>query len=328
MNGLPNIAGTLIGKANSLGSLIGAGLPLGEVSQLSSVLSSLSSSGKSQIKLPQVGFNTFARESITSQILSVLDNIKIPLPNLLGEISQEVSNAIDSISNISKEMYTVQDDLAQWDVMLEQAKNAFYNAERTLPQGDPSITQLHQAWIQMYNDPTYLALNKRASELQTVAVGLNVNSKDSGTSILSAIDNISSTLSGIQSNGSSSGGSDSLAGSLSGAANLLDTLASSSNDVSKVQSPSLVDQLANQSLAADAQYAKLKPQYDALFKATVDTLFVQEDLKNAWLDAVAREVPGSPGIASAKQSYLSALAAYKQADAAKVAFQTAHPEFG
>jgi hypothetical protein len=164
--------------------------------------------------------------------------------------------------------------------------------------------------------------------LQTVAIGLNVNSKDSGTSILSAVDNISSTLSGLQTNGSSSGGSDSLAGSLSGAANLLDTLASSSNDVSKAKTPSLVDKLATDSLAADAQYAKLKPQYDKLENAEIDTLFAAEDLKNAWIHAVASEAPGNPGIASAKASYLSALAAYKKAEADKAAFVTAHPAFG
>jgi len=234
MNGLPNIVNSVIGKNNSLGSLIATGLSIGEGSQLSSILASLSSSGKSQIKLPQVGFNTFAREAITAKISNLLGNPKIPLPNLLGEVPPDLQNAIAALTNISNEIFKVQDELGQQDQKIEQAKNAFYAAERNLPQGDPTITQLRLVWKQTVNDPARLRLLERLDELGSGTRGVNINSSSSGTGVVSAVQSITSTLTGIPNPGTRTTGSDSLSGSSRDVASLFNALASSTTTVSNI----------------------------------------------------------------------------------------------
>jgi hypothetical protein len=232
MNGLPNIVNSVIGKNNSLGSLIATGLSIGEGSQLSSILASLSSSGKSQIKLPQVGFNTFAREAITAKISNLLGNPKIPLPNLLGEVPPDLQNAVAALTNISNEIFKVQDELDQWNQKIEQAKNAFYAAEQNLPQGDPTITQLRLVWKQTFNDSARLRLVERLAELGSGTRGANPNSNTSGTGVVSAVQNITSTLNGIPNPGTRTTGSDNLSGSLNDTASLFNALVSSTTRVS------------------------------------------------------------------------------------------------
>lgn len=130
---------SLTDKAGGLSSLIKSGLPPGAAAELDSALSSLSA-GFNNIKLPTIGFNTVDREEITSQIKSVLGDIKIPSPNLVGEIKQDVKDGLaDTIGKIKEQKKKIDDKYKDWLKRNTEARDDLINKINTLPQGDPAI---------------------------------------------------------------------------------------------------------------------------------------------------------------------------------------------
>lgn len=132
----------------SLASLASAGLPAGAAAQLNAAISSMSSGGAVQIKLPTVAINTNDRSELTSQVTSLLGNAKIPSPNFTGEVSAATKTALEKITEAKKaktaKIAELDEKLAQQKKIADDAIVAEQTAKNSLPAGDPSITELRQ----------------------------------------------------------------------------------------------------------------------------------------------------------------------------------------
>ena len=132
----------------SLASLASAGLPAGAAAQLNAAISSMSSGGAVQIKLPTVAINTTDRSELTSQVTSLLGNAKIPAPNFTGEISATAKTALEKITEAKKaktaKIAELDEKLAQQKKLADDAIAEQQTAKNSLPAGDPSIEELRQ----------------------------------------------------------------------------------------------------------------------------------------------------------------------------------------
>lgn len=167
MNGLASvekIAGDIGGQLDNLTSLVSSGLPAGAAAELASAVSALSAGGAAAIKLPSIGFNTTDRAAITSQIKSVLGNPKIPMPNLVGEITTEVKSELEKLQEIGTKSFEVMDKIAEHDKKILSAIKAYNDAEQNLPAGDPKLQELLAAWNKLEEDSTYLGLKKQLED--------------------------------------------------------------------------------------------------------------------------------------------------------------------
>ena len=153
LNGLPipNISGAL----GSLSSLATFGLPAGVAAELTSKISSLSSSSGGLLSLPIVSFNTNSRDSITSQIKSTLGNPKIPVPNLLGEISQSAITKLDELKQKAKTLATSVANVSVASTQLADTSNKLLDAPNNYLAGDPTIDNLNTQAKLIANDPIY-----------------------------------------------------------------------------------------------------------------------------------------------------------------------------
>ena len=177
LNAASNVAGALTkglddlksGKL-SLASLASAGLPVGAAAQLNAAISSMSSGGAVQIKLPTVAINTNDRSELTSQVTSLLGDAKIPPPNFAGA-SEDVYKAGLSKIDAKKEKYKEID--AKLEALNEEAKTVraqynasaetYENANNNLPAGDPSVRAIYET-TQQYRTQL-LAIQKKGYEL-------------------------------------------------------------------------------------------------------------------------------------------------------------------
>ena len=154
----------------SLSSLASAGLPAGAAAQLNAAISSMSSGGAVQIKLPTVAINTTDRSELTSQVTSLLGNAKIPAPNF-GGVSEDAYKAGLSKIDAKKEKYKEID--AKLEALNEEAKTVraqynasaetYENANNNLPAGDPSVRAIYET-TQQYRTQL-LALQKKGYDL-------------------------------------------------------------------------------------------------------------------------------------------------------------------
>jgi hypothetical protein len=132
----------------SLASLASAGLPAGAAAQLNAAISSMSSGGAVQIKLPTVAINTNDRSELTSQVTSLLGDAKIPAPNFTGEISETAKTALEKITEAKKakldKIAELDEKLAQQKKLANDAIAAQQTAKNSLPAGDPSLEELRQ----------------------------------------------------------------------------------------------------------------------------------------------------------------------------------------
>lgn len=174
MNGLSTVdklASDIGGQLDNLTSLVSSGLPAGGVAELASAVSALSAGGAAAIKLPAIGFNTTDRKAITDQITAVLGNPKIPMPNLLGEITDQVKSDLEKLQEITKKTFDVMDKIADQDKKILAAIEAYNEAEKTLPSGDPKIAELLEAWTKLELDQTYLDLKKQLDDTTLSLLG-------------------------------------------------------------------------------------------------------------------------------------------------------------
>jgi hypothetical protein len=154
-----NTLGSIANQAGGLTSAITTSLPIGQASQLLSSLSALGAGGASPIKLPDIGFNTVNRTSLTAQIKDVIGDPGIPKPNFVGEISEA------TISSLEQELIAALSEIrnleAEVDASLQEENRKYLiliALERDLPFGDPAITTAR-------ND--YLEASRRSNELMS-----------------------------------------------------------------------------------------------------------------------------------------------------------------
>jgi len=195
LNGLP--LPSLPSGLGALTSLASKGLPAGAAAELKSAISALSSGTGGSIKLPTIGFNTTDRGSITAQITSVLGDPKIPIPNLVGEISESVKGEVEQVLASGKELFKVIDQIDDFNDKIDAAREAFYEAEATLPEGDPQVSELRKAWFALVDSPERKSLFDKLDSVK----GVNVPAASAAAGGAAAaagdlVSSLSNTLSG------------------------------------------------------------------------------------------------------------------------------------
>jgi hypothetical protein len=161
----------VLGKEGGLTNLISAALPLGKAAGLLSGLSALGSGGAAKVKMPTVGFNTFDRDSVDIQVKTLLDNIKIPLPNLLGDIKESVVNRVEQLIKQNEDAFKVFDELESWEQKIKDATDKLFQAEADFPAGDRGIVAAQNLLDSLTNDSEYKALIKKAESIGEDAIG-------------------------------------------------------------------------------------------------------------------------------------------------------------
>jgi hypothetical protein len=161
-NAINSKLGGVLGKAGGLTNLISSALPLGKAAGLLSGLSALGAGGPAKVKLPTISFNTFDRAGLENQVKTLLQNPKIPLPNLLGEIKEGVINQVEQLIQKNKDAFKIFDEIENWDQKIEDARDKLYQAEANLPAGDRGIATAKGILSSLINDTEYNNLLKKA----------------------------------------------------------------------------------------------------------------------------------------------------------------------
>jgi hypothetical protein len=165
LSGIANQASGLLSKgtnllkdpSKTLSSLATAGLPAGAAAQLNAAISSLSSGGPLQVKMPTVAVGTIDTKSVTAQLSSTLGDSRIPLPNLSGEISASAKAGTESITAKVNQVLKLQEQMQSQSDVISKAREAYLTAKQDLPQGDPSLAQLESAYKQAVEKNSELA---------------------------------------------------------------------------------------------------------------------------------------------------------------------------
>jgi len=118
----------------TLASLASAGLPAGAAAQLNAAISSMSSGGALQIKLPTVAINTTDRSELTSQVTSLLGDAKIPAPNFGGTNEDTYKAGLAKLKELQTQLQESKEKVTQATAAVDKAK-------QELPAGDPAIAE-------------------------------------------------------------------------------------------------------------------------------------------------------------------------------------------
>lgn len=140
LNTVTSVLGDQAGALGGLASAVTSGLSIGDTAGLNSALSALSAGGPSPTKLPDIGFNTFSREGLTSQIESLIGDPGIPKPNLLGDSKENEQKELETLVNRTVLEFARLDNelsMAQSEALL--ARSEYQNALFNLDEGDPAI---------------------------------------------------------------------------------------------------------------------------------------------------------------------------------------------
>ena len=169
---------------NQAGSLISSAtdnLPINQVAEIQAASSALSSGQASDVKLPTASFNTNNRKAISAQVDTLLSDPGIPPPNLVGEISDEATQAAESVEQEGRQIYTLLEDFESRREEIISARNAFYEAEATLPPGDPRIEEARNAWFALVDDPAYKELLEQIKDVKGTGEGFLDDSQIAST---------------------------------------------------------------------------------------------------------------------------------------------------
>jgi len=164
-NAIDSKLGSILGKEGGLTNLITSALPLGSAAGLLSSLSALGAGGPAKIKLPTISFNTFDRASLDSQVKALLENPKIPVPNLLGEIKKETIGQFEQLVKKNKDAFKIFDEIENWNDRIKDATDKLYELENSLPAGDKAIDAARNIVDSLVNDPSYVSLQKKADSI-------------------------------------------------------------------------------------------------------------------------------------------------------------------
>jgi hypothetical protein len=143
LNNLASPASLLSGTT-SLKSAVTSTLAVGAAAQLLSGLASLGSQGKQKSKIPASATNTTNTASIEAKTVSLLDDPKIPAPNLSGEISSEVTNRLARLDQVNEEIRQNTNKQQELTGRLLFLRRQLSEQRSSLPAGDPRINSTVQ----------------------------------------------------------------------------------------------------------------------------------------------------------------------------------------
>lgn len=178
-----NVAPTLPAlpkTAGSLTSTVQSKMPIGDVSKLNTKISSVSGSSPGATKAPTSAVNTVERSQMTAQMDNIIQDPKIPKPNLVGETNESARETSKERLSELKEQLAQADNKARETEeerikLMEKARKL----QQELPAGDVRV------------EDAFLAANKKHRE--------SIKSLNESTGIKSKISSIERT--GVESAG-------------------------------------------------------------------------------------------------------------------------------
>jgi hypothetical protein len=144
VKGLSGLATTLAGNLaqNAL-----RGLPPGIAATIQGAISSISSGGATNLKLPQVAEATNDRTGLETATVSLLGDPAIPPPNYGSQ--PNLSLSIESVRNkraeLKKQSEEIDRKFAAQKIVVLKLRDEFIEAKNNLPEGDPRLKEIHQA---------------------------------------------------------------------------------------------------------------------------------------------------------------------------------------
>lgn len=139
---------TILAPENDIKKVVLSELPAGEAAQLKSAIASVSKNSSTPINLPVNAVNTNDRSEINTQIKSLLGNSKIPLPNFSGSgPSDSAKNAVQKTIDNNIALTSSFNSLIEQNEQVEKAKIEYFEAESSLPAGDPKIEETKNKWL-------------------------------------------------------------------------------------------------------------------------------------------------------------------------------------
>ena len=139
-------------ESGSLAGLAASVLPPALANQLSSALSSITANNPNQLQVPTVAVGTVNRGSVDSQLSSILGNPKIPAPSYgsLASFNSNYEKEMAKIQDRRKRFNELAKRVDEQKVVNSKAQQAFEDAEKNLPEGDPQLVVLNTTWKQEY----------------------------------------------------------------------------------------------------------------------------------------------------------------------------------
>jgi hypothetical protein len=141
--------GSLTNGTNTLASLVSSGLPASAAASLNALISSISSTGAADIKMPVAAANTNDRSEVDTQVGAVLGSPKIPKPLFTANTY--------SIADYKKDMAKIEErrekrkaltaEIDAQKALFYQIKAEYENAIDMLPPGDPKIAEQREKYF-------------------------------------------------------------------------------------------------------------------------------------------------------------------------------------
>jgi hypothetical protein len=144
INGLLSPSTGIFSGSSSLNVSVISNLSIGAAAQLLSGLASISSQGKQKNKMPTTATNTTNRTGIEAKTKSLLNDPKIPAPNLSGEISQEVTSTLNTREKTNEEIRQNTTKIQGLTEQIATLRGQLREQRSTLPAGDPKIESTKQ----------------------------------------------------------------------------------------------------------------------------------------------------------------------------------------
>ena len=137
-------------EGSSLVPAVTSVLPKGLGNELNSAVKAIATSNPDKIKVPIVAENTVQRDSVDTQVTTIISNPKVPPPDYGGDTQQEIKTQQDDLYTYKQKLKEQQ---ARFDAQLaiaKKAKQEYQNAANELPAGDPKVVELKEKFQAEY----------------------------------------------------------------------------------------------------------------------------------------------------------------------------------
>ena len=148
--GLTTELNNLAAGKNSLADLAALGLPPSAAAALNSAISSISSTGTADIKMPIAALNTTNRSEITAQLTAQLGNPRIPAPNFSGISIADINAQTVALEKTTAARKVRRAEITQQleveKATLMQIRKEYQDAIDSYPPGDEKIVELREKY--------------------------------------------------------------------------------------------------------------------------------------------------------------------------------------
>ena len=110
----------------------------------------IATSNPDKIKVPIVAENTVQRDSVDTQVTTIISNPKVPPPEYGGDTQQQIQTQEDDLYTYKQKLKEQQTRFNTQLAIAKKAKQEYQDAANQLPAGDPKIIQLKEKFQAEY----------------------------------------------------------------------------------------------------------------------------------------------------------------------------------